>query len=307
MKDKDKTKEQLINELAAMRQRVAALEALETERQETENALRQRTAELKACYEELNTFARMLSHDLRGALGLIISFAQVLEEYHAMLKGEELRRYLAMIACRGHKMISVIDELLAERTEPPPAREIEIGPLDMASVVAQALEIVDYMVEEHQAEIILPERWPVALGYAPWVEEVWVNYLSNAIEYGGRPPRVELGFSISDFGLRRERSVERFPILDSSLAEETQSKIPNQKSKMVCFWIRDNGPGFAPEEQAQLFKPSAQPDPVHTTGYGLGLVVVRRIVEKLGGRVGVESEGVRGRGSLFYFTLPLAE
>ena len=73
----------------------------------------------------------------------------------------------------------------------------------MASVVGESVRRLSHMVEEHQAEMILPETWPAAMGYGPWVEEVWVNYLSNAIKYGGRPPRVELGATAQVDGMVR--------------------------------------------------------------------------------------------------------
>jgi two-component system sensor histidine kinase/response regulator len=113
--------------------------------------------------------------------------------------------------------------------------------------------------------------WPGASGYGPWVEEVWVNYLSNAIKYGGKPPHVELGAEL-------------------------------QTNNMVCFWVRDNGPGIPPEARARLFTPFTRLDQVRTQGHGLGLSIVRRIVEKLGGQVGVTSAS--GQGSAFSFTLP---
>jgi two-component system sensor histidine kinase/response regulator len=72
----------------------------------------------------------------------------------------------------------------------------------------------------------------------------------------------------------------------------------------VRFWVRDNGPGLTPEQQARLFAPFTRLDRVRAQGHGLGLSIVRRIVEKLGGSVGVESSGVPGQGSVFYFTLP---
>jgi len=149
--------------------------------------------------------------------------------------------------------------------------EVPTMPLDMASVVAEAQQRLAYMIEEYQAEITLPETWPVALGYGPWVEGVWVNYLSNAIKYGGQPPRVELGATV-------------------------------QADGAVRFWVRDNGPGLTPEEQARLFIPFMQLNQDRTNGHGLGLSIVQRIVKKLGGQVGVESEV--GRGSVFSFTLP---
>jgi signal transduction histidine kinase len=129
------------------------------------------------------------------------------------------------------------------------------------------------MVEQSHAEIVGPEAsaWPVALGYAPWVEEVWINYLSNALKYGGRPPRIELGAKA-------------------------------QPDEMTRFWVRDNGPGIPPEAQARLFTPFTRLDQVRAKGHGLGLSIVRRIVEKLGGQVSVESQV--GQGSVFSFTLP---
>ena len=110
------------------------------------------------------------------------------------------------------------------------------------------------------------------MGYGPWVEEVWVNYVENALKYGGRPPHVELG-------AERVNSVSR-------------------------FWVRDNGRGPAPEEQGCLFRPFTRLDQAHIQGHGLGLSIVRHIVERLGGQVGVESAGVPGQGSIFSFTLP---
>jgi signal transduction histidine kinase len=76
---------------------------------------------------------------------------------------------------------------------------------------------------------------------------------------------------------------------------------------MVRFWIRDNGPGLTEEQQASLFVPFTQLAQVRVGGHGLGLSIVQRIILKLGGEAGVESEGIEGRGSLFFFTLPAAE
>ena len=71
---------------------------------------------------------------------------------------------------------------------------------------------------------------------------------------------------------------------------------------MVRFWTRDNGPGIPPEAQARLFAPISQINPMSTEGHGLGLSIVLRIVAKLGGQVGLESQA--GQGNLFFFTLP---
>jgi two-component system sensor histidine kinase/response regulator len=100
----------------------------------------------------------------------------------------------------------------------------------------------------------------------------WKKYISNAIHYGGRPPIVELG------------------------ADEV-------KDGMIRFWVRDNGHGLDEESISRLFTIFNRNSHSRPTGHGLGLSIVKRIVEKLGGSVGVESEGL-DEGSLFYFTLP---
>jgi two-component system sensor histidine kinase/response regulator len=158
-------------------------------------------------------------------------------------------------------------------------REVEMGPLDMARIVAEAMQRLTSVIEESQAEIVMPERWPVAVGYGPWVEEVWANYISNAIKYGGQPPRVELGASSPAHGGKA-------------------------KGELIRFWVRDNGAGLTEEAQAQLFVPFTKLDQIRVEGHGLGLSIVRRIMEKLGGQAGVESKV--GQGSVFFFSLPTA-
>jgi signal transduction histidine kinase len=75
-----------------------------------------------------------------------------------------------------------------------------------------------------------------------------------------------------------------------------------QPDGMVRFWVQDNGPGLTAEEQAALFQPFTRLDKVRARGHGLGLSIVRRIVEKLGGQVGVDCPA--GGGCAFRFTLP---
>lgn len=112
------------------------------------------------------------------------------------------------------------------------------------------------------------------IGHAAWVEEMLGNYISNAIKYGGTPPNVVVGAT---------------PLED----------------KMIRVWVQDNGEGIAQEDQSNLFTEFTQ---LHKStndkirGHGLGLSIVRRIAERLGGTVGVESE--IGKGSTFFFTLP---
>jgi PAS domain S-box-containing protein len=242
-----------------------------TERKRVEEALRRYAAELESQNAELDAFAHTVAHDLRNPLSLVVGLAETLEEDHDSISGDELRIYLHRIAQGGRRMSNIVDELLLLST----VRKTDVAgkALDMEGILSETQQRLRDMIEKHQAEIVFPSAWPVAMGYSPWVTEVWVNYISNAIKYGGRPPRVELG-------------------------AETQS------DGMVLFWVRDNGPGLSPGEQARLFAPFTRLAQSRAEGHGLGLSIVRRIVEKLGGEVGVQSEGVPGKGSVFRFTLP---
>jgi signal transduction histidine kinase/FixJ family two-component response regulator len=254
----------------ALTEPLAASAAIAITNAELIEALRRRTAELEARNEELDAFAHTAAHDLKGPLGYIVGFAKVLAQDYATMPEEQLSRYLHMIARSGSKMGDIIDALLllasAHKLE-----DVELRPLEMTGIVDEALQRLAFMVDQYQAEIVLPDAWPLAMGYGPWVEEVWVNYISNALKYGGQPPRVELGATTQADGTLR-------------------------------FWVRDNGAGLTSEEQARLFTPFTRFDQVRAKGHGLGLSIVRRIVEKLGGEVGIESEV--GQGSTFSFTLP---
>ncbi len=222
--------------------------------------------------QELDAFAHTVAHDLKAPLNLIIGFADLIESDHSHLSPEDLASFLRIIATNGTRMNNIVDELLL--LSEVRKQEAETRPVDMGSVVSAATERLAHLIEDHGATISTPDAWPIAQGYAPWLEEVWVNYLSNALKYGGEPPQIELGASAHD--------------------------------RTIRFWVRDNGSGIAPEDQARLFTPFTRLDQARAQGHGLGLSVVRRIMDKLDGDAGVESSGVPGEGSIFYFGLPEA-
>lgn len=231
--------------------------------------LRRLNTELEARNEELDAFAHTVAHDLQASLTLIITLADTLHQYYATLPEEEIQHYLQELVQNGHRLSNIIRELLLLASVRQ--QDVELKPLDMEEIVTNAQKRLLGLINEYQAKIIVPSDWPQALGYAPWVEEVWINYISNAIKYGGHPPRVELGATPQNGG--------------------------------VCFWARDNGDGLTADQQAQLFKPFTRLNQIQAKGQGLGLSIVRRIVEKLGGKVGIESQGRSGQGSVFTFTL----
>ena len=244
-----------------------------SERKRMEEALRQSNIELQARNEALDTFAQTVAHDLKNLLSIILGYAEELTARDASLRADERLAYLQNIASGARKLNIITDELMiiAEVHN----LEAMTEPLHMATIVDEARQRLTKLIETYQAEINLrePSAWPIAVGYDSWIEEVWVNYLSNALKYGGRPPRIELGAQ-------------------------------PQANGLVRFWIHDNGSGLTPADQTRLFTPFTRLNRARGIGHGLGLSIVRRIVEKLGGQVGVESQP--GQGSTFFFTLPAA-
>jgi signal transduction histidine kinase len=250
-------------------QEQAYLKQLQAERER----LHEFTLELQERNEELDAFAHTVAHDLKGPLGVIVGSAELLNTKHAQLDAGQMSSCLRSIAQYGRKMNNITDELLLLASVRK-MTEIELAPLDMAMVVSDAQIRLADVAESERAEIKLPTVWPVPYSYGPWVEEVWVNLLSNAIKYGGHPPVVEVGARQPTNG-------------------------------MVRYWVRDNGEGLDQEEQARIFMPFTRLSQVRSKGHGLGLSIAKRIVERLGGRVDVDSQ--RGSGSTFSFTLPSAE
>ncbi|MAU12936.1 MAG: hybrid sensor histidine kinase/response regulator [Anaerolineaceae bacterium] len=240
-------------------------------RVETHLSLRAMRQQLQKQNQELEAFAHTVAHDLKNPLSILISLFEM-QKMDAE-QGDKLPDDLFQIGSQtAYRMVNIIDELLllsSVRKE-----DVDISPIhDMGNIVQHTVDRLHAMIDQYQAELFIQSEWPTALGYGPWIEEVWINYLSNAMKYGGTPALIEVGADV----------------LQDNLA---------------CFWVRDNGPGLTQPEQATLFTEFTRLDKIRANGHGLGLSIVRRIVDKLGGQVGVESE--TGQGSLFYFELPIA-
>jgi two-component system, sensor histidine kinase and response regulator len=237
----------------------------------------QQLDELAARNEDLDAFAHTVAHDIKSPMAVISGYADLLLEAFDDLPSDKRADALNSISRGTQKIVNIIDELLL--LAGVRKVEVQLVPLVMARVIREVWQRVEYTLIEYQAETIVPTTWPAALGYEPWIEEVWVNYMTNACKYGGQPPRLELG------------------------ADPPNSQNPENLGQ-VRFWVRDNGRGLSQEDQARLFTPFTRLDQARARGHGLGLSIVRRIIEKQGGQVGVTSSGVPGEGSTFYFTLP---
>jgi signal transduction histidine kinase len=223
---------------------------------------------LKSRNEALDAFAHTLAHDIKNSVAIINGFSMYIDESLDIISDDEIRESLQLIVKTGNKVNHIIQSLLLFSSI---GREnVPFAPVMMGLVVNSALDRLKNQIKEKNARLIVPVDFPVAIGYEGWIEEIWFNYIANAIKYGGNPPVIEIGATISD-------------------------------NDYIAFWVKDNGRGISPEVQNSIFE-VYQSRKDKTKGYGLGLSIVKRIVEKLHGRVGVKNNP--DGGSTFSFSLP---
>ncbi len=231
--------------------------------------LKQQTLELQHRNAELDDFAHTVAHQVQGLLGQIIGYSSFIDMNWGSEMHDQARLALKRVLHSSHKMNNVLSEILLLASVN--RDDVQTAPLDMGRIVSEACKRLSIDIEEYEAKIHQMEQWPQALGYPSWIEEVWVNYISNGLKYGGDPPILHLGAELCPNG-------------------------------MVRFWVHDNGQGITPSDQEKLFKAHTRLQQTRARGEGLGLSIVRRIVEKCGGKVGVDSQV--GQGSTFWFCLP---
>ena len=199
MQDTDKTKEQLAEELADLRQRVAQLQ--------------------RFC-GDLDAFAYTVAHDLKHPLSLIIGYSDLMISERETASKEDMVKCLRAIGQSAQKMNASINELMLlvhVRDE----EGIELAPLDMGGIVAEALGRLNFIIQRREIKITQPVQWPRALGYAPWVEEVWYAFLSEILRVDASPLHIDIGAS-----------------------EEAQGE--------ARFWAQVSDRDFTPEQQALL-------------------------------------------------------
>lgn len=218
---------------------------------------------------DLRAFGHTVAHDLKNPVNTILTSAEIIQQLTE--SQPEVQRFVGHVLDKGqaiHRIINALMLLGGVRDE-----EFVLEALDMTLLVQRALQRLRLEVENRRAEVLIVEGgWQQVKGYEPWIEEIWVNYILNALQYGGSPPVLRIG-------------AENDPI----------------NPDHIRFYVQDNGHGLAPLETARLFAPFTRLNE-RSTGHGLGLSIVKRIIEKLGGRVGVVSEV--GQGSKFTFSLP---
>lgn len=241
-----------------------------TARKRAEELMLKTTAQLQARNEELDAFAHTVAHNLKNPIAGMMGSASLALTYFDRMSDDEVKDNLQGIIESAYNARAIIESILL-LAGVNRQNTVEIGPLNMREIIQRVETRFTSMIDERAATILLPDTFPSAIGYAPWVEEVWANYLSNALKYGGTPPHITFG------------------------ADEPCDNI-------VRFWIRDNGKGLTDAEQSMVFTPFTRLSQAKVEGHGLGLSVVLRIVQRLGGSAGVES--APNKGAKFWFTLP---
>jgi two-component system sensor histidine kinase/response regulator len=199
MPNQDNTKEQLVEELADLRQRLAQLQ--------------------RFC-GDLNAFTYTVAHDLKRPLSLIIGYSDLLVGEYETMPEEELNECLQTIDQAAQKMNDSINELMLlvhVRDE----ERVEITPLDMDSIVVEALARLDYLIKRREVKVTRPTQWPKAQGYAPWVEEIWYAFISEILRLDASPLHIDIGAS-------------------------------EEKGGTARFWVQVSDRGFNTEQQGQL-------------------------------------------------------
>jgi len=256
---------------------------LENERrqltEQLEQRVRERTSELEKAVDELtrsNTdlerFAYVSSHDLQEPLRMVASYVGLLEHRYKDKLDPDAREYIGYAVEGAQRMSSLIRDLLEySRVN---ARGKPFSPVDMSRILTQALEVLRLRIAETGAEITHDEL-PSVIGDESQLQQVFQNLLENALKFSrdGEPPRIHVS--------------------------------ADHQGDQYLFAVRDNGIGIDPQYHDRIFaifqRLHARRDKY--PGTGVGLAIVKRIVERHGGCVCVESSV--GKGSSFIFTIPI--
>ena len=239
---------------------------------ELEALVSRRTAELRLSNTQLEMFVYSIAHDLRAPLRAMQGFAQLLVLDHMTNLNQQGRDYTNYINSAAQTMDQLLADLLAFSHFNQ--QQIELTPVALEAVVLSALTGCDAEIKQSHACIENIPPWPAVLAHATTLRQVLVNLIGNAVKFvQGKPPQVRL------------RSEER-------------------PGGYVRIWVEDNGIGIAAEFQERIFQAFKR---LHTTAYagtGIGLAIVQKGIERMGGRVGLVS--APGEGSRFWIELAKA-
>ncbi len=262
--------EALADQLATGLRNALLHEEIQRHAVELEQRVTERTSQLGAANRELEAFSYSVSHDLRAPLRAIDGFSRIVLEEHGAALSAEGQRLLNIVRDNAQKMDELITNLL--EFSRVGRGELKIARIDMTEQARSAYdEVVPDDIRDRDECFISP--LPASSGDPSLLHLVWSNLLSNAVKYsGGRKVRhIEVGGY-----------------------EESGRKV---------YFVRDNGVGFNPEYADKLFGVFQR---LHRdeefAGTGVGLAIVKRIIDRHGGEVWAEGE--ENNGATFYFSLP---
>ncbi len=273
-------KEQYFNQQADMRLKTLQTQyevervSRESEAQSSRNRVLEGEISLREqMIADLESYADNIAHDLKNPIAIITTYMALLETDLEDQIAPESYRIIQNVITTADKMNSIVESLLTLAR----ARKQAIMPqrIDMNEVLRCSIDRLEMSVQQKKAQIHIVSPLPDALGHNTWVEEVWVNYISNAIKYGGSPPEIHIG---------------AIPLRDG----------------FIRYWVSDNGKGLSLDEQQQLFQKFERLGQHKVDGHGLGLTIIKTVIERLSGSVSVTSSGIPGEGSTFSFTLPVS-
>ncbi len=228
-----------------------------------------RIEELEARNAELERYAYTVSHDLKTPLVTIKGFISFLHRDVRAGDHERVEHDLARISYAADRMHRLLDDLLEL------ARVGRVGKkprqVAFAELVDEALDRVADAIEEREAEILVAPSLPEVYGDKSLLADVLEQLLGNALKHTGEQPAPCI-----EIGARRGDST-------------------------IVLFVRDNGPGIHPRFHDKVFRLFERLDPETSEGTGVGLTLVKRIIEFHGGKIWIESSG---RGSTMCFTLP---
>lgn len=249
---------------------LAEIETLTRELREARDALEERVRERT---QELESFAYTISHDLRAPLRAMQGFSAALLEDYGDRLDEAGRDFARRIAAAAERLDALIQDLLTYSRLTHLEVRMERVPLE--EVVGQVLRDLGGEIRERKAQVRVREGLPAVRAHRVMLTQVVVNLVSNAIKFVGRgvEPRVEIRAEPRDGRVR--------------------------------LWVEDNGIGIAPEHHERIFRMferlNRQED---YPGTGIGLAIVRKAMDRMGGGAGVESDP--GRASRFWVELEAA-
>lgn len=229
-----------------------------------------RNAELEAANKELEEFARVASHDLREPLRTVTSFSQLLQRRYQDI-GTEAREFIGFIVDGAARMQNMMDGLLAYARAAAARKPCE--PTSMESVLGDVMANLKAATDECKAEIT-HDPLPTIEAEPTQMTHVMQNLIGNAVKFRG----------------------EAIPRIHVSARQQTAEWV---------FSVKDNGIGIDPSLFDSLFVLFRRLQPVDKyPGAGVGLAIVKKLVQRHGGRVWVESQP--GKGSTFYFSIPMS-